>query len=60
MTCPSYSIPNGLVPKTNAFCPSLNVSRSISIESVSLRLGVAPALTDDDLSGSESKLTTPM
>ena len=37
ITWPSSSIPNGLVPKTNAFCPSLNVSRRIWIESVSFR-----------------------
>jgi hypothetical protein len=48
MTWPSYSIPNGLVPNTNAFRPSLNVSsRRLAVVGFLLdesaeRLGVRP------------------
>jgi hypothetical protein len=54
MTWPSYSIPNGFVPKTKAFCPSLNVSRRISIESVSLRLASRRLSLTTISSGAES------
>ena len=35
-TWPSYSMPSGLVPNTNAFWLSLKVSNTITIESVSV------------------------
>ena len=34
-TCPSYSMPSGLVPNTNAFWLSLKVSKIMMTESVS-------------------------
>ena len=44
-SCPSYSCPDGLVPKTNPFCRSRNVSRmswklSLSASDESRRLSV--------------------
>ena len=46
ITCPSYSCPAGLVPKTNPFCRSLKVSRinrklSLSRSEESRRLSAA-------------------
>ena len=54
ITCPSYSWPAGLVPKTNPFCRSLNVSRitmklSLSVSAESRRLS-ATMIDDGSLS----------
>jgi hypothetical protein len=60
MTWPSYSMPNALVPKTKPFCPSLNVSSRIWMESVSFRSASRRLWLTTIFSGSESKLTTPI
>ncbi len=51
VTCPSYSMPTGLVPKTK---PGLLITIGVEndLEAVGLdQLGVAAAVGNDDLSG---------
>ena len=59
-TWPSYSMPIGLVPKTNAFWLSLKVSSTMMIASVSLRSASRRFWLTTIFEGSESKQITPM
>ena len=54
-TWPSYSMPSGLVPKTNAFWLSLKVSKTIITESVSVSEASRRACDTMMLDGSLSK-----
>lgn len=56
-TCPSYSMPSGLVPKTNAFWLSLKVSKTRMTESVSASDASRRACETMIFDGSWSKQT---